>query len=95
MDFGGALAALKNGRLVAREDWNGKKFLYFVDGSTLTEHRPPLDTIIPEGTPVTYCPHIDMRHGNGMYGVWSATQADILAEDWIYVNQTDEAESSE
>ena len=43
MDFGKAIEALKAGKKVAREGWNGKgMFLFLVPGSTFQVNRPPL-----------------------------------------------------
>ncbi len=84
INFGEALAALKNGGMVFREGWNGKgMFLFLVPGSTFTVSRPPLLGIYPEGTVINYQPHIDMRTAQGTIVPWLASQSDILAEDWM------------
>ena len=86
MDFGQALDLLKNGTLVARTGWNGKgAFLYLVPGSTFTVNRPPLLGIYPEGTGISYLPHIDMKTADGSCVPWPASQTDILADDWTEV----------
>lgn len=86
LDFGQAIAALKTGRRVAREGWNGKgMFLFLVPGSTFKVNRAPLLGIYPEGTEISYCPHIDMKTANGMVVPWLASQTDLLAEDWTTV----------
>jgi hypothetical protein len=83
MDFGLALIKLKNGDKVAREGWNGKgMFLFLVPGSKFIVNRPPLLGIYPEGTEVTYCPHIDMKTADGSIVPWLASQTDVLADDW-------------
>jgi hypothetical protein len=82
-DFGLALCALKEGRRVAREGWNGKgMFLFLVPGSTFQVNRPPLLGIYPEGTTIDYCPHIDMKTADGKIVPWLASQTDVLADDW-------------
>ena len=87
LNFGQALDALKAGKLVARQGWNGKgTFLYFVKGSTFTVNRAPLLGIYPEGTEITYCPHIDMKTADGSCVPWLASQTDVLAEDWLVVD---------
>lgn len=84
MNFGEALAVLKNGGMVSREGWNGKRmFLFLVPGSTFAVNRPPLLGIYPEGTVINYQPHIDMRTAQGTIVPWLASQSDILAEDWM------------
>ena len=86
MNFGSALQALKNGQKVAREGWNGKgMFLFLVPGSVFKVNRAPLLGIYPEGTEITYRPHIDMRTVDGEIVPWVASQTDVLAEDWCVV----------
>lgn len=86
MDFGQALAALKSGRKVAREGWNGKDmFLFLVNGSRFTVNRAPLLGIYPEGTVIDYRSHIDMKTAQGDVVPWVASQSDVLAEDWIEI----------
>lgn len=83
MNFGQALAALKEGLKVSRAGWNGKgMFLFLVPGSTFKVNRAPLLGIYPEGTEINYCPHIDMRTADGKIVPWLASQTDVLAEDW-------------
>jgi len=86
MNFGQALESLKSGDRVARMGWNGKgMFLFLVPGSVFTVNRPPLLGIYPEGTEITYCPHVDMRTADGSIVPWLASQTDILADDWEVV----------
>lgn len=87
MDFGEALKALKAGKKVQREGWNGKgMWLYLVPGSTfeVSEGRP-LAAHIPVGTQVEYHAHIDMKTAQGYHVPWLASQADILADDWAII----------
>ena len=86
MDFGQALKALKAGRRVAREGWNGKgMFLFLVPGSVFRVNREPLLSMLGEGTEVQYHAHIDMKTAQGYVVPWLASQADMLAEDWLEV----------
>ena len=86
LNFGDALMLLKNGQKVARLGWNGKgMFLFLVPGSVFKVNRPPLLGIYPEGTEISYCPHIDMRTADGKIVPWLASQTDVLAEDWQIV----------
>ena len=86
MNFGDALQALKHGQKVAREGWNGKgMFLFLVPGSTFEANRAPLLGLYPEGTEITYRPHIDMKTVDGEIVPWVASQTDVLAEDWCVV----------
>ena len=84
--FGTALKKLKQGYKVARSGWNGKgMFVFLVPGSVFKVNRAPLLGIYPEGTEVTYCPHIDMKTADGSVVPWLASQTDVLAEDWELV----------
>ena len=86
MNFGQALEALKAGKKVARENWNGKgMFLYLVSGSCFQVNRPPLMGIYPEGTEISYRPHIDMKTAQGDCVPWVASQSDLLEDDWVIV----------
>ena len=86
-DFGWALNKLRQGLKVTRTGWNGKDmFVYFVQGSNFVVNRLPLTSILPEGTAVQYRPHLDMKYADGTFGVWLASQSDLLGEDWEVVD---------
>jgi hypothetical protein len=86
IDFGDALKALKDGKKVCRAGWNGKgMFLFFVPGSCFKVSRPPLLGIYTEGTDVRYAPHIDLKAADGTVVPWTASQVDVLADDWQVV----------
>jgi hypothetical protein len=87
MDFSEALHSLKNGKRIARVVWNGKDmFLFLVPGSTFQVNRAPLLGIYPEGTTIDYHSHIDMKTAQGYIVPWLASQSDLLAEDWMELN---------
>lgn len=87
LSFGDALTALKAGRRVARDGWNGKgMFLFLVPGSRFKVNRPPLLGIYEEGTEINYHPHIDMKTADGQVVPWLCSQTDALAEDWIVLD---------
>lgn len=84
MSFGQALIALKAGKRVAREGWNGKgMWLVLVGGTPLMPvkhgtiyHRAGLDEVQINA-------HIDMMTATGdMQPGWLASQTDMLANDW-------------
>jgi Protein of unknown function (DUF2829) len=86
MNFGQALELLKDGKKVERQGWNeGGMFLFLVPGSTFKVNRAPLLGIYPEGTEISYLPHIDMKTAQGNVVPWLASQTDVLAEDWQMV----------
>ena len=89
--FSKALEDLKAGKRVTRKGWNGKDmFLFLVPGSHFTVNRPPLLGIYPEGTEIDYHAHIDIRAADGQIVPWLASQADLLADDWVGFVETDE-----
>lgn len=90
LNFSEALERLKDGHLLQREGWNGKgMFVYLVDGSTFKVNRPPLHGIFPDGTEISYRPHLDMRAADGSCVPWVASQSDILANDWRTVSASE------
>lgn len=86
MDFGQALAALKDGHRVARDGWNGTgMWLLLVPGSVITVASDrPLGHAAPElvGTTLEYGSHIDVKTTDNRLVPWVASQSDILADDW-------------
>lgn len=83
MNFGEAVSALKEGKKVAREGWNGKgMFLFLVHGSRFKVNRQPLLGIYEEGTEIDYHGHIDMKSAQGYITPWQPSQADMLSDDW-------------
>lgn len=72
MDFGTALAQLKNGRRVSRVGWNGKNM--FVEMQVPDEHSKMRR------------PYLYMSPVDGDLVPWVASQSDLLAEDWVTVD---------
>ena len=70
-DFGWALNALRGGKRVCRQGWNGK-------GMWLALQRPD------EQSKMTL-PYIYMRTVQGDQVPWLASQTDMLADDWDLV----------
>lgn len=68
MDFGAAILALKGGKSVHREGWNGK-------GMFLTMQRPDANSKMT-------LPYIYMRTADGNLVPWLASQTDMLSDDW-------------
>jgi hypothetical protein len=83
MDFGKALELLKKGHKVARKGWNGKKqYIQLATG---------ISYVSADGELVN-CEHdaignkaIAFVGTSGVQMGWLASQADMLAEDWIGV----------
>ncbi len=90
--FSFALERLKEGKRVARIGWNGSgMFVFLVQGSTFSVNRPPLLGIYPEGTQISYRPHLDMKTVNGDIVPWVASQSDLLSEDWFILKEPKDA----
>lgn len=82
MDFGAALAALKDGKRVARAGWNGKgMWLALVEGPNWgIGGTAPYD--YPGAPHVSHLSFIGMKTADEKFVPWLASQTDVLAEDW-------------
>lgn len=86
MDFGTALAFVKEGDRITREGWNGKG-MYVVfqkgypDGIAINKNTADA-TGVAEGTVCIFRPYLMMRTADGSFVPWVASQTDLLAEDW-------------
>ena len=98
MNFGEALAALKSGKRVAREGWNGMWLALVTPNRPAQQHGeanwgllyPVTDTNTSAwptlGMPFTLLSWIGMKTVNDEFVPWLASQTDLLAEDWALVN---------
>lgn len=80
MNFGQAIEALKQGKKVSRNGWNGKNmFIFLREGRMITG----VDKGTPMGGDFESLPHLCMKTADGKCCVgWLASQTDILGEDW-------------
>ena len=83
LTFGLAVEAMKKGRKVARVGWNGK-------GMWLRHVEPyndfgMSDAEVERVTDATLLPWIGMKTADNKFVPWLASQTDILAEDWVIV----------
>lgn len=86
MTFSEALELIKQGKKLARENWNGKDmFVFLVHGSEFEVNRAPLNAFYEMGTKVKYHAHIDMKTAQGYVVPWLASQSDLLSDDWVEV----------
>lgn len=85
LTFSTALALIQDGKHMGRRAWLNAKFVFLVKGSTFTVNRAPLNQFYPEGTEITYRPHIDMVGADGSVGTWAPSMVDLLADDWYEV----------
>lgn len=96
MNFEEAIHAVKNGKRVARANWNGKNmFIYLKKGSYAASETPQSyiegirSSLFERGAEktVTRLPTICMKTANGsILEGWLASQTDMLAMDWEGIN---------
>ena len=97
MNFGQAIEALKAGKKVARDGWNGKGMwivlmpsLYLPPYNTADEFRKVNDRTakhIGEDVPLDSQPYISMFTATKQWQPgWLASQSDMLSEDWMIVD---------
>lgn len=93
MNFGEALEALKDGKRVAREGWNGKgMFLFLLPAGNIPKTvisdpalRRVVDELIP-GDTFSAEPSIRMMTAQRtILTGWLASQTDMLSDDWIVI----------
>lgn len=82
MNFGKAIEALKDGKKVARKGWNGKN--QYIQLATGISYKTADGEIVN-------CEHeaignmaIAFVGTSGVQMGWLASQADMLAEDWLF-----------
>ena len=91
--FGDAIEALKEGKFVTRNGWNGKDMFLWLKPATIIEESWCKDPILKEiakteGGSVealgTICMYTTNAHGRkAVLTGWLASQSDILSNDWI------------
>lgn len=97
MNFGQAIEALKEGKKVLREGWNGKGMfivlmpaLYLPPFNTSDTARKVNDRTakwIGDDTPLDCQPYIAMFTAQKKWQPgWLASQADMLSEDWNVID---------
>lgn len=81
MNFGQAIDAVKEGKRIAREGWNGKgMFVYYVPANSY-----PTQTEVAKkefGEVAHYNPYLAIKNVNGTVSTWVPSINDVLAEDW-------------
>ena len=94
LNFGQAIEALKQGKRVARQGWNGKgMFLFLLPAGTVPTkaiHDPALREVIETevgGETFEALGSIRMFTADKkILTGWLASQTDILSEDWVIFN---------
>jgi hypothetical protein len=81
LNFGEALAHLKNGYCVARDGWNGKgMWLALIKGATV--QQAIADCYGNNGETFPVLDAVYMKTADGSLVPWLCSQTDMLAEDW-------------
>lgn len=84
MNFGDALEALKDGKRVARQGWNGKDMFIFL--AYEPDFVTDADISAFDGKEVIVGDMLVMKTAQDTFQPgWLASQADMLAEDWYIV----------
>lgn len=100
-DFGKALELLKEGKLVARKNWNGKGMFIFmrpadeIDETFIINKVKSLPSSYKEwvknhpseNSKVNFNSYLCMKAANNeIVNGWLASQTDMLANDWMEIN---------
>ena len=91
MTFGGAIAALKQGKKVARQGWNGKGMWLWLKEGTMVKsdwcHDPALKAIADKnGGEIEALGTVCMKTAdNKILSGWLASQTDVLSNDWVVI----------
>ena len=96
MNFGQAIESLKEGKLVAREGWNGKgmfvvKQIPALIGLDIIPKMQSLPDaakshLIEKQQPIHYTNQMLIVNAEGRADSWVPSSSDCFAEDWIIVN---------
>ncbi len=85
MNFGEAIEAMKSGQRASRAGWNGKgMFLYYVPANSYPAQTGVAKAHFGENSLVPYRAYIAMKTVDNDVVVWTASQSDILADDWSF-----------
>lgn len=85
MNFGKAMIEVLAGKRARRKAWSVGECIFYVEGSQFEVSRHPLDKVFEIGTPINYNGHIDKASCGGFVEVYTPTQVDMIAEDWIVI----------
>lgn len=83
MNFGEAIIAVKEGKKIQREGWNGKN--QYIELATSISYKNPEGEIINVNHDAIGNNALAFIGTSGVQLGWLASQADMLAEDWKIV----------
>lgn len=82
MNFGDVIVALKAGKAVARQGWNGKgMFVYLVPAGAYPARTGVALAFFGEQA-VPYNPYMAIKNVDSTVSTWVPSVNDCLAEDW-------------
>ena len=84
MRFGDAIEAMRNGERVAREGWNGKN--QYIELASNISYTNSKEEVINANHDAIGNQAVAFVGTSGVQLGWLASQADMLAEDWIILN---------
>lgn len=83
MNFGLAVEALKLGKRVARNGWNGKgMFVYLVPANAYPAQTGAAKAYFGEGALVPYNAYMAIKNADETVSTWVPSVNDVLADDW-------------
>ena len=91
MDFGKAIEALKDGKIVCRQHWD-RKFIFVQVPAIIPKEVIPKMTSLPDsvkdefaqrGGDISYMNQIAVVNADNLIQAWIPTIVELLAEDWI------------
>jgi len=84
MDFGKAIAAVKDGKRAKRNGWNGKN--QYIELATCISYKNTRGEIVNVNHDAIGNKAIAFVGTSGVQLGWLASQSDMLAEDWEVYN---------
>jgi hypothetical protein len=91
MDFSKALYRLKEGKALARKNWNARgQFVYLVPAAEYPAQTGVAKDHFGQDAKVPYTAYFAIKTVQGTVAPWLASQTDLMAEDWQEVDPTDE-----
>ena len=96
LNFGQAIEALKQGKRVAREGWNGKGMFIFkqVPANVGIQYVPNMQSLpsevknefVKRGNNLNYSNQMCIVKEDNTIDSWVASSSDTFAEDWIILD---------
>lgn len=83
MNFGLAIEAAKKGKRIARKGWNGKR--QYVELATAISYVSPIGAVVNAEHDAIGTQALAFVGTSGIQLGWLASQADMLADDWMIV----------